>query len=246
MQQMPGTTPTLAELGEIVRTSTGVNIDMGEVARRPAVTFEELDVDSLGLLSVIASLEKQYGVELGVDVETCETFGQLIGAVEEAVGASAGAGHTENSIVIDAPFDLVWDMTNDVPSWVTLFSEYAEATVLDRDGDTVRFRLSMYPDENGTVWSWVSERTPDRDAQVVNARRVETGPFEYMNIHWAYREVEDGVEMRWVQDFHMKPAAPVDDAQMTDRINTNSAIQLARIKQLVEQAALASRVESPQ
>ncbi|MDN3353351.1 SRPBCC family protein [Actinomadura sp. DC4] len=166
--------------------------------------------------------------------------------MEEALGAPAAAGHTENAIVIDAPFDLVWDMTNDVPSWVTLFSEYAEATVLERAGDTVRFRLAMHPDENGIVWSWVSERTPDRAGQVVNARRVETGPFEYMNIHWAYREVEDGVEMRWTQDFHMKPAAPVDDAQMTDRINTNSAVQMARIKQIVEQAALASRVESPQ
>ena len=241
---MPGTTPTLAELGEIVRISTGVDIDINAVESRPTVTFEELDVDSLGLLSVIASLEKQYGVELGVDVEECETFGHLIGAVEEALGAAAPvtAGHTENSIVIDAPFDLVWEMTNDVASWVTLFSEYAEATVLERDGDTIRFRLAMHPDENGIVWSWVSERTPDRAAQVVNARRVETGPFEYMNIHWAYREVEGGVEMRWVQDFHMKPAAPVDDAQMTDRINTNSAIQLARIKGLVEQAAVASQV----
>jgi aromatase len=248
---MPVTPLTIAELGEIVRTSTGVKIDITEVERRPAVTFEELDVDSLGLLSVIASLEKQYGVELGVDVEACETFDHLIAAVEEALGAAPAvgtvpAGHTENSVVIDAPIDLVWDMTNDVPSWTTLFSEYAEATVLEREGDTVRFRLAMYPDENGTVWSWVSERTMDRDARVVNARRVETGPFEYMNIHWSYREVEGGVEMRWVQDFHMKPAAPVDDAQMTDRINTNTTVQMARIKKIVEDAAIASRVESAQ
>ena len=235
---MPVMTLTLAELGEIVRASTGVNIDVSEVERRPEVTFEELDVDSLGLLSVIASLEKQYGVELGIDVEACETFGDLIDTVEQATGdAAPAAGHTENTVVIDAPFDLVWDMTNDVPSWVDLFSEYAEATVLERDGDTIRFRLSMYPDENGTVWSWVSERTPDRRAQVVNARRVETGPFEYMNIHWAYRQVENGVEMRWVQDFHMKPTAPVNDVQMTERINTNSVIQMARIKELIERAA---------
>lgn len=244
---MPGTTPTLAELGEIVRTSTGVKIDVGEVQRRPAVTFEELDVDSLGLLSVIASLEKQYAVELGIDVEECQTFGDLIEAVEQATAnAAPAAGHTENTVVIDAPFDLVWEMTNDVPSWVDLFSEYAEATVLERDGDTIRFRLAMYPDENGTVWSWVSERTPDRAAQVVNARRVETGPFEYMNIHWAYRQLAGGVEMHWVQDFHMKPAAPVNDAQMTDRINTNSAIQMARIKALVEQAARKLPVEAVQ
>src|SRR3954454_22704409 len=88
MQQMPGTTPTLAELGEIVRSSTGVDIDMSEVERRPAVTFEELDVDSLGLLSVIASLEKRYGVALGVDIEQCTTFPALMTAVEEAVATA--------------------------------------------------------------------------------------------------------------------------------------------------------------
>ncbi|WP_433172890.1 SRPBCC family protein [Actinoallomurus sp. CA-150999] len=241
------TTPTLTELGELVRSSTGVEIDMGEVERRPTVTFEELDVDSLGLLSVIASLEKRYGVALGVDVEQCTTFPALMTAVEEAVATAAPepAGHTDNTIVINAPFDLVWAMTNDVPSWPTLFSEYAEATVLERRGETLRFRLSMYPDENGTVWSWVSERTPDRAGRAVTARRVETGPFDYMNIRWTYRDVEGGVEMRWVQDFHMKPEAPVDDAQMTERINVNTTVQMARIKEIVEKAARDVRVEVP-
>lgn len=235
---MPVTVPTLAELGEIVRKSTGVDIDPGELEGRPDIAFKDLDVDSLGLLGVIAALEKRYGVQLSVDLEACETFGDLIHTVEVSIAAAAAAGgHTENSIVIGAPFDLVWDMTNDVPSWAGLFSEYAEATVLERHGDTVRFRLTMHPDENGDVWSWVSERTPDRDARVVHAHRVETGPFEYMNIRWTYREVEGGVEMRWFQDFHMKPAAPVDDARMTERINTNTAIQMARIKQIIERAA---------
>ena len=50
-------------------------------------------------------------------------------------------------------------MTNDVESWPELFTEYASAEILDREGDTVRFRLTMHPDENGKVWSWVSERT---------------------------------------------------------------------------------------
>ncbi|MDH2427189.1 SRPBCC family protein [Sphaerisporangium sp. TRM90804] len=146
-------------------------------------------------------------------------------------------GHTENSVVIDAPMDLVWEMTNDVPSWPSLFSEYSAAEVLSSDGPTIRFRLTMHPDENGKVWSWVSERTPDPAARTVRARRVEPGPFEYMSIFWRYSEVAGGVEMRWVQDFHMRPEAPVDDDAMTDRINRNSLVQLARIKNLVEQAA---------
>ncbi len=148
-----------------------------------------------------------------------------------------GVGQTVNQIVIDAPMELVWQMTNDVPSWTELFDEYAEAEVLARDGDTIRFRLAMHPDEQGRVWSWVSERTPDPVTRTVTARRVETGPFEFMNIRWEYREVDGGIEMRWRQAFRMKPGAPLDDAAMTDRINRNSLIQLARIKDIVERAA---------
>jgi len=143
-------------------------------------------------------------------------------------------GHTENAIVIDAPFDLVWDVTNDVAGWPDLFTEYAAAEILDRTGDTVRFRLTMHPDENGKVWSWVSERTADRTARTVHAHRVETGPFEYMNIEWRYEAVGSGTRMHWMQDFQMKPQAPVNDAQMTERINTNSPVQMATIKEKIE------------
>ncbi|WP_208640972.1 SRPBCC family protein, partial [Streptomyces carpinensis] len=81
------------------------------------------------------------------------------------------AGHTENEITIAAPVDLVWDMTNDVEKWPQLFSEYASAEVLSQEGDKCTFRLTMHPDENGTVWSWVSEREPDRSRLTVDARR---------------------------------------------------------------------------
>ncbi|WP_031172333.1 SRPBCC family protein [Streptosporangium roseum] len=149
------------------------------------------------------------------------------------------AGHTDNAIVIKAPMELVWDMTNDVASWPQLFSEYAAAEILERGGDTVTFRLTMHPDEEGRVWSWVSERTADPVKREVRAHRIETGPFEFMNIYWEYREVEDGVRMRWVQDFHMKPQAPTDDDGMTEHLNRNTAIQMDRIRGLVEAAAAA-------
>jgi aromatase len=153
------------------------------------------------------------------------------------------AGHTDNAIIINAPLELVWDMTNDVESWPNLFSEYASAEILERRGNTLRFRLTMHPDEDGTVWSWVSERTPDPTTHTVRAHRVETGPFEHMNIFWEYQPVEGGVKMRWVQDFHMKPQALVDDDAMVDHLNRNTAIQMARIKRLVEQTA-AERAEA--
>jgi len=148
-------------------------------------------------------------------------------------------GHTENSIVISAPLPLVWDMTNDLENWTNLFTEYAEVDVLAKEENKFTFRLTMVPDDDGTVWSWVSERTLDPGSRTVNAHRVETGPFEYMNIFWKYDEVDDGTRMTWVQDFHMKPTAPVDDEWMTDNINKNSAVQLAVIRDKVEAAARA-------
>ncbi|MFE6869409.1 SRPBCC family protein [Kitasatospora sp. NPDC057692] len=146
-------------------------------------------------------------------------------------------GHTDNEIVIAAPLDLVWEITNDLENWPQLFSEYASVEVLEREGDRVRFRLTMHPDEDGKVWSWVSERTTDRTELAVSARRVEPGPFEFMDIRWEYAEVPAGTRMRWVQDFAMKPTAPVDDAGMVNHINRNSRIQLQLIREKVEKKA---------
>ncbi|MEU8530279.1 SRPBCC family protein [Streptomyces sp. NPDC048629] len=150
---------------------------------------------------------------------------------------------TDNSIVVAAPMDLVWDMTNDVASWPQLFSEYAAAEILERDGATLRFRLTLHPDENGQVWSWVSERTPDPETRTVRARRIETGPFEFMDLYWTYEQTDAGVEMRWRQEFEVREGLPFGNAEMTDRLNTNTRREMARIKDLVEQAA-AQRTEA--
>ncbi|GAA3367297.1 SRPBCC family protein [Streptomyces sannanensis] len=153
------------------------------------------------------------------------------------------SGHTENDITIAAPLDLVWDVTNDIENWPQLFSEYASVEVLDRANGKTTFRLTMHPDENGKIWSWVSEREADRDRLTVRARRVETGPFEHMNIRWEYEETPDGTRMYWTQDFAMKPDAPVDDAWMTENINRNSRIQMALIRDKIEQRARGHRTE---
>lgn len=149
------------------------------------------------------------------------------------------AARTESSVVINAPMDLVWSRTNDVAAWPTLFTEYAAAEVLSEEDGRVRFRLTMHPDENGRIWSWVSERVADPAGRVVLAYRVEPGPFRYMHIRWTYDEVPDGVQMRWVQEFEMYPNAPVGDDDMAARINANSPVQMAAIKSKIEAETLA-------
>jgi aromatase len=160
--------------------------------------------------------------------------------MSSAVEQREAVGHTDNSILIDAGIDHVWRMTNDLESWPDLFTEYSEVEILAQTGSTYRFRLKMHPDESGRVWSWVSERTLDEAAHEVVARRVEPGPFEFMNIRWTYTPEGSGTRMRWVQDFHMRPQAPIDTAGMTRRIDANSKVQMAVIRDKVEAAARAT------
>lgn len=223
---------TYEEFLKIVQQCTGVPAETLR-ADDPIATIQDMGVDSLGLINVLTEVENRYDIQL--DAEDLTRLPEVFALINEQL-KPAGA-RTENHVVIDAPLDLVWDMTNDVANWPNLFSEYASAEILQHRGDTVRFRLSLHPEADGKVWSWISERVMDRVNRTVEAHRVEPGPFAFMNIHWSYRQTDTGVEMRWVQEFHMKPDAPVDDAAMAERINGNSKTQMSLIKERVEAAA---------
>jgi len=146
------------------------------------------------------------------------------------------AGHTDNSVVIDKPLDEVWQRMNDLENWTNLFTEYASVEILERDGNTVKFRLTTHPDPeyDGQVWSWTSERTMDPESYTTKSRRIETGPFEYMNIEWYFEPADDGTKMRWVQDFSMKESAPANDEQAEEYLNNNTAEQMKAIKERLE------------
>jgi len=149
------------------------------------------------------------------------------------------AAHTDNEVVIQAPLDMVWERMMDIESWPSLFSEYANAEVIEQDGDRVQFRLTTHPDPDydGQVWSWVSERIADPSTHSSKSRRIETGPFEYMNIEWYFEEADGGTRMRWVQDFSMKPSAPANDEQAEQYMNKNTMTQMTVIKERLEQEA---------
>ena len=144
--------------------------------------------------------------------------------------------HTDNEVVINAPLEVVWEKMNDVENWPSLFSEYAKAEILEREGNTVRFRLTTHPDPeyDGQIWTWVSERTVDPEAHTVKAHRIETGPFDHMNIEWYFEPADGGTKMRWVQDFAMKPEAPADDEHAQEYVNRNTLEQMRVIKERLE------------
>ena len=149
------------------------------------------------------------------------------------------AAHTDNAVEIDAPLEFVWGRMMDIESWPNLFSEYAKAEVVEREGDRVVFRLTTHPDPeyDGQVWSWTSERIADPASHSSKSRRIETGPFEYMNIEWYFEPSDSGTRMRWVQDFSMKSTAPANDEQAEQYMNKNTKEQMGVIKQRLETQA---------
>lgn len=203
----------------------------------------DLGVDSLAVLELQAVSEKEYGVSLPDDLLEMSTNEVAATIRESAAPAEVGA-RTSNSVYVDAPLDLVWDMTNDLDHWTELFTEYAAVEILERSENSYTFRLTMFPDANGTSWSWVSERVLDLENLVVDAKRVETGPFEFMYIHWAYAREGTGTRMTWSQHFHMKETAPVDDEWMTNNINKNTGVQQGIIRDKIEAAARAQEQEA--
>ncbi len=144
-------------------------------------------------------------------------------------------GHTRNSITINAPYDLVFEISNRIERWTELFGdEYVKAEVLERKGNEITFRLT---DDEGK--SWVSKRWLYKDLKFAYASRHEPMfPFKYMKIVWFYNETPEGIQMIWIQDFEMNPTAKFNDDKVVEGfINEHSQHNLKIFKKVIEAEA---------
>jgi len=143
--------------------------------------------------------------------------------------------HTVNSIVINAAYEKVFDMSNDIDRWKEYFKEYTGSEVIEKTGNKLTFKLTH---ENGN--SWVSYRLLFKEDKFAYASRLEPMfPFQYMKIIWLYRDVPGGVEMTWIQDFKMDSKAKFNDQQVEEIINKHSKDNLLRFKEIIEKSAAA-------
>lgn len=143
--------------------------------------------------------------------------------------------HTVNSITINAPYSLVFDISNDIARWTELFGdEYVSADVLSHEGNEITFRLT--DDENK---SWVSKRWLHKDQKYAYASRHDPMfPFKYMKIVWLYHEQENGVLMTWIQDFEMDPEfKKFTGEQIEGFINKHSLDNMNIFKDVIEKEA---------
>ena len=168
-------------------------------------------------------------------------------------------GHTCNSIVINAPYDLVFDISNEIPRWTELFGEeYKKAEVIKKEGNKITFKLTDDEDK-----SWQSWRLLFKDRYFTYAEREEPKfPFKYMKIIWLYTPKPEGValataqrrapaspirpgdggqttafwpvEMTWIQHFSMDDKAKFNDEQVEGFINKHSQENLKIFKEIIE------------
>ncbi len=146
-------------------------------------------------------------------------------------------GYIRNAVLIQAPVEDVFRLTNNVRIWPELFTEYASVEVLEETENRVTFRLTTHPDETDTQWSWVSTRSTNSERKsTYSERNPSSGPFKQMTIRWWYDSVGDtDTVMTWEQEFTMKPEAPFTEEHATNHLNMQTRIQQRIIKERVEQ-----------
>ena len=143
-------------------------------------------------------------------------------------------GHTCNSIIINAPYDLIFYVSNDIPRWTELFGgEYKKAEIISNEGNKITFRLTDEEDR-----SWISWRLLFKDKFFTYSERHEPKfPFKYMKIIWLYTPKPEGTELTWIQHFEMDEKAKFNDEQVEGFINKHSKENLLIFKQLIEKQA---------
>jgi aromatase len=143
-------------------------------------------------------------------------------------------GHTCNSIIINAPYDVIFDISNTIPRWTELFGgEYKEALVVKKEKNKITFKLTDKEER-----TWQSFRLLFKENYLAYAEREEPKfPFEFMKIIWLYTPKPEGIELTWIQHFKMDSKAAFTDEQVEGFINQHSTENLKIFKAVIEKEA---------
>ncbi|MEV5433684.1 acyl carrier protein [Streptomyces sp. NPDC052701] len=81
MTERVGTQVTFEELSALMKRTAGVHVEPPDLRARAEEGFDSFGLDSLGLLGIVAELEKKHGVGLPEQVERCKTPAEFLAQV---------------------------------------------------------------------------------------------------------------------------------------------------------------------
>ncbi|MFC5634080.1 acyl carrier protein [Streptomyces bullii] len=76
---------TYEDLSTLMKRTAGVHVDPLDLEARAGEGFDSFGLDSLGLLGIVAELEKRHGVGLPEQVERCKTPEAFLATVNDAL-----------------------------------------------------------------------------------------------------------------------------------------------------------------
>ncbi|MGW5863168.1 SRPBCC family protein [Streptomyces sp. NPDC055239] len=140
----------------------------------------------------------------------------------------------ENSVVIEADAQRVFEVTNDIGRWPDLFDEYNHAKVVseEREGRWTEILFELTNPEGSTWSSW--RLLDHRELTAVAERRDPLFPFRYMHLKWSYQQVPEGTLMTWVQDFEVDEGFDVPLPTVVERMQLHTRQNQAGIKRKIE------------
>ena len=141
--------------------------------------------------------------------------------------------HVTKSVVVDAPIERVFELSNRVQDWTEMMNDYARVEVLKREGHKTTFRLHH---KNGT--SWISWRVVHPLGKFALAERVTPRqPFKFMHHVWTYRALDAAhTEMSWTMQFELPEAEAHREAECCEYLLKHSADNQQQMKAYIESA----------
>lgn len=80
---------TIEDLAELMKRSAGVSVDPLILEEEAGSGWDTFGLDSLGLLGIVAELEKRHGMGLPEQMERCKTPEEFLAVVNGALAKGA-------------------------------------------------------------------------------------------------------------------------------------------------------------
>ena len=137
----------------------------------------------------------------------------------------------KRSIIVDAPIDFTFELSNRIDLWPEMMAEYSEAEIIKREGRMLWFRLRH---QTGNAWtSWRMLNPP----HFACAERFEPkAPFKYMHLVWTYAAVgARQTEMTWDMCFELPDEQKHQEDEWSAKMLEHTAGNQERMKVYIEQ-----------
>jgi aromatase len=150
--------------------------------------------------------------------------------------------HTEHTVTVEAPADLVYTVLEHIEDYATLFPPTQSSTILEESGTHQIARLVV--DVSGQTQSWVTRRDLDRERRVIAYRQLENAAMiEYMGGEWRALPLDDSrTQLVITHDFAARPTEAVPSQETATEllraaVDRNSHADLDAVRNEAERRA---------